>query len=130
MRKTAKLFVLLAIVAVALSSCTTFQLSGAQVAKESPAYEKVGEFDTTVKVVEWLGASGGSNLFNVTADAMDSAIYDAIQSEIGKYSGDAAVNVDIRYEATFIDILLNQLTGTIYAPATAYISGDVVKYNM
>ncbi len=119
----------LAIAAMALTSCTTFQLSGAQVTKEIPSYSSVGEFDITVKVNEFLGGSGGANILNVSSDAMDTVIYDAIQREIQKYTGDAAVNVKIRYEASVIDIILNSITWGLYAPATAHVSGVVIKYN-
>ena len=129
MKNVTKVVMLLAIAAVAFTSCTTFQLSGAQVTKEIPSYDTVGEFDIAVKVNEFLGSAGGANLLNVSSDAMDTEIYDAIQREIQKYTGDAAVNVEIRYEASFIDLLLNGLTWSLYAPATAHISGVVVKYN-
>lgn len=129
MKNVAKIFILLAFVAVVLSSCTTFQLSGVQVTKEIPAYDNVGEFDISIKVVEWLGSPGGANLGNITADAMDTQIYDAIQREIQKFTGDAAVNVVISYEAGLIDLILSGVTGGIYAPATAHVTGVIVKYN-
>lgn len=129
MNNVAKPLVLLAIVTFVFSSCTTFQLSGAQIAKRVPSYDKVGDFNTTVKVVEFLGASGGTNFANYTADAMDAKISEAIQGEIDKHSGDAAVNVDIRCKASFSDLLVNALTFTIVAPVTVHISGTIVKYN-
>jgi predicted small secreted protein len=129
MKNVTKVIMLLVIAAVAFTSCTTFQLSGAQVTREIPSYDTVGEFEIAVKVNEFLGNSGGSNFLNATSDAMDTEIYDAIQREIQKYTGDAAVNVEIRYEASFIDLLLNGLTFSLYAPATAHISGVIVKYN-
>jgi hypothetical protein len=116
-------------VIVLLAGCTTFKLSGVQVTKQLPSYTSVGTFDVTIWVNEFLGASGGANIFNLTADAMDQAIYDAIQREIQKYSGDAAVNVNIEYRASFIDVLLNGVTGALWAPAEANITGTVVKYN-
>ncbi len=125
----ALVFVLLGALLVALVSCTTFKFSGAQVTTQLPAYTSVGTFDITVWVNEFLGSSGGANLFNITADAMDTPIYDAIQREIHKYSGDAAVNVTIEYNASVVDILLNAVTSGIYAPAEAHITGTVVKYS-
>ncbi len=122
-------FILLATLAFAIAGCTTFKFSGAQVTTQLPAYTSVGTFDITVWVNEFLGSSGGANLFNVTADSMDAPIYDAIQREIHKYSGDAAVNVTVEYNASFVDILLNALTVGIYAPAEARITGTVVKYS-
>ena len=122
------LFCAIALSVVLIASCTTFKLSGVQITKEMPSYQKVGEFEVQVPVMEFLGSAGGANLFNVTADKMDTLIYDAIQREIQKYTGDAAVNVTVEYKATGINILLNSLTGSILAPATAVISGIVVKY--
>lgn len=117
------------VLAVALSGCTSFKFAGAQVTKQIPSYASVGTFDVTVAVHEFLGAPAGANLFDVTADAMDTEIYDAIQREIQKYTGDAAVNVTIVYKATFVDFLLNGLTFGIYAPAHARITGTIVKYS-
>jgi hypothetical protein len=110
-------------------SCTTFQISGIQVTRELQSYDVVGEFDIEVKVWEFLGASGGANVFNITSDAMDTQIYDAIQREIQKYTGDAAVNVVIEYKAGVVDLLLNGFTSSILAPATAHITGVIVKYD-
>jgi len=110
------------------ASCTTFQLSGIQMNEEMPSYQTVGEFETSVMVNEFIGSSGGTNLVNATATAMDNPIYDAVRREINKYSGDAAVNVTVKYEATFVDLLLNGFTFGLYAPAHAKIEGTVVKY--
>jgi len=125
--KIALLF--LVVIAIVLSSCTTFKLSGVQVTKEIPAYDSVGTFDVAVKVWEFVGSPGGANLGNVTSDAMDTEIYDAIQREIQKYTGDAAVNVVVEYKAEFIDMIIAGLTGSILSPATAHISGTIIKYD-
>lgn len=110
------------------SACTTFQVSGVQMNRETPSYQRVGEFETSLTVNEFIGSSAGANLFNATATAMDTELYDAIRREIQKLSGDAAVNVQITYEAGFLDILLNGITFGIYAPATATVSGTVIKF--
>ena len=110
-------------------SCTSFQVTGIQMNKETPSYQAVGHFHVEVTVHEFLGSSGGINLFNVSATNMDQKIFEAIQFEIMKYSGDAAVNVKITYEATVIGILLNAITYSIYAPARATITGTVVKFD-
>ena len=121
--------VVLVILAVVLSSCTTFKLSGVQVTKEIPSYQSVGNFEVAVRVNEFLGAPGGANLGNYSADAMDTVIYDAIQREIQKYTGDAAVNVVIEYKAELMDMIFAGVTGNLWSPATAHISGVIVKYN-
>jgi len=127
-RKAIALILVVALGAV-LTGCTSFKFSGAQVTKELPSYTSVGTFDVTVWVNGFLGSSAGAHLFNITSDSMDTPIYDAIQREIEKYSGDAAVNVTIEYSASFVDILLNGLTSGIYAPASAHLTGTIVKYN-
>ena len=109
-------------------SCTTFQVSDVQMNKATPSYTEIRQFEKKVVVHEFLGNSGGINLFNVTATDMNNEILDAIRLEIELSSGDAAVNVTIKYEANFIDLLLNGLTFGIYAPAHATISGTIVKF--
>ncbi len=121
--------VVLVVLAVVLSSCTTFKLSGVQVTREIPSYESVGTFEIAVKVNEFLGSPGGANLGNYSADAMDTKIYDAIQREIQKYTGDAAVNVVVEYKAELMDMIFAGVTGSLWSPATAHISGVIVKYN-
>jgi len=128
MQKGIRLLTLL-VVGLFVVSCTTFKFEGAQVTRDIQSYNSVGTFDITVKVHEFLGSSGGANLFNVTSDAMNTVIYDAIQREIQKYTGDAAVNISIEYQASFIDLLLNGITYGIYAPATARVKGTIIKYN-
>jgi hypothetical protein len=113
---------------LSVASCTTFKLSGIQVTREIQSYQTVGEFKILVPVTELLGASGGANIANFTATAMDEKIYDAIQREIQKFTGDAAVNVTVEYKVTLINAVLNGLTGSILAPAVAEVSGVVVKY--
>jgi hypothetical protein len=112
----------------AIVSCTTFKVTDVQVVKERQEYESLGVFNVTVNVHEFIGSAGGHNLFNASAENMNPEIYDAIQREITKLGGDAAVDVSIEYKATFVDMLLNYVTGFVYAPAHAVITGTVVKY--
>lgn len=126
--KKISLFLIAALLVMAAMSCTTASYSGLQMTKEMPSYQSVGEFDVTVNVVEFLGSPGGANLGNITADAMDTVVFDAIQREIAKFSGDAAVNINIVQEATFVDMLLSGITGSIYSPVHVHITGTVVKY--
>lgn len=113
----------------AISSCTTFKLSGIQMNDSMPSYTSVGEFSTSIQVWEFVGTPGGTNLANITATNMDTQIYDTVRREISKYSGDAAVNVTIEYKATLIDLLISGVTGGLAVPAHAEISGTVVKYS-
>ena len=127
MKRALRVAVILILV-MAAASCTTFKLSGIQITKAIPSYQTVGEFEISVSVMEFLGSAGGVNIANMTADAMDTKIYDAIQREISKFTGDAAVNVTVEYEVTLINAIVNGLTGAILAPATAQVSGVIVKY--
>ncbi len=127
--KRAMKILAVAVAIMAVGACTTFQLSGIHIVEDMPSMSPIGDFETTIKVHEFVGASGGANLFNVTADTMDNEIYDAIRREVQRRSGDAAINVTVRYEASFVDLLLNGLSFNLYAPATAVISGTVVSFN-
>lgn len=114
---------------LSVASCTTFRLSGIQVTSEIQSYQTVGEFEIEVPVWEFLGASGGANIANFSATAMDDKIYDAIQRQIDRYTGDAAVNVTVEYQVTLVNALVNGVTSSILAPAVAKVSGVIVKYN-
>ena len=128
MKHIIKLGLVLGVLALVVG-CTTFQLSGIQVVEDMPGMQPLGDFETTVDVWEFVGSPGGANLFNVTADVMDNEIRDAIRREIENRSGDAAINVQVKYEASFINILVSAVTFNILAPATATITGTVVSYN-
>jgi hypothetical protein len=111
-----------------ITSCTTVKFGGLQVTDEMQSFTVVGEFETKVTINKFFGTSGGATMFNMGADAAINPVYDAIQREIGKYGGDAAVNIEISYEATIGQKIINAVTATIYAPSTVKITGTVVKY--
>ena len=118
----------LLLLTLAVTSCTTFKASGLTVLKPSENVKVLGHFERKVTVHEFLGNSGGANLFNVTADAMEERVTELVWQEIGKLNGNGAINVEIEYSATFVDALLNGITSGIYAPAHLYIAGDVVQF--
>ena len=118
---------LLALSSLVGISCKSFQISGLEVAQQASTGDMLGNFDINVKVNKFLGNAGGLNLFNLTSDATDPKITDAIKAEIAKLGGTKAINVKIEYQATFINVLLNMITGSIYAPATAHVTGTVVR---
>ena len=126
--KTMRLLGLVVLVLIVSVSCTTAKFSGLTFSKEVQSYNVVGEFETEVSVTEFLGVSGGANLLNITADAMDDKVFDAIQREIQKFSGDAAVNITIEQKNSLVDMVLNSVTGTLFAPTHGKISGTVVKF--
>jgi len=126
MKKAISLLALGAALVVLLASCTSFQISGVTIAKD--ASKATGtNFAIDVKVTKFLGASGGNTLANLFADATDAAIVNAVKAEIAKAGGTSATNVTINYGSTVVDLLLNYVTGDIYAPATAHVTGTIVK---
>lgn len=127
MKKIAKIGILTAIVLVALASCTTATF--ANMAYGTPSsYESLGTFETTVTGNKWLGSGAGTTYFNIAADAPGNTLQEALQMEIDKLGGNGAINVEIVYGLEFIDYLLNYVSGSIYAPYTITITGEVVNF--
>ncbi|MBI9108792.1 MAG: hypothetical protein JEZ04_18770 [Spirochaetales bacterium] len=127
--KNIKTVSVILLVLFVITSCTTASFSGLSVTKELESFKVVGQFERSVWVNEFFGISGGVNILNITSDAMDDVVFDAIQREILKFSGDAAINVSIRQEVGILESILNTITGTIYAPCNVVISGTIVKYD-
>jgi hypothetical protein len=118
---------LLALVTLVSVSCTSFQISGIEVAQQASTGDSLGQFNINVSVNKFIGSPAGTNLFNVSSDATDPKIVDAIKHEISKLGGTKAINVKIEYKATFVNILLSNFTGGLYCPATAHVTGTVIK---
>jgi hypothetical protein len=126
--RTLKVLAILAVAVAVIASCTTFKASGLSYSLTSPKTTVVGDFKTEVWVNEFLGSSGGAKFLNVTSDATDNPLKEAIQKAIKDMNGDAAINVTIEHKASFVDILLNGITSYIYAPSMVIVSGTIVKY--
>jgi hypothetical protein len=118
----------LVVAAALLASCTTFKASGLSYSLKATKTTVLGDFKTEVWVNKFLGSSGGINFLNISSDATEGPVKDAIQNAIKEKGGDAAVNVTIEHQASFVDILLNTLTSSIYAPGNVIVSGTIVKY--
>lgn len=127
MKKAVFVLVICAVLAVVLGSCTSFQVSGLTIPATASTAKSLGEFAIDVKVTKFLGSAGGSTLGNIMSDASDVAIISAVKAEITRLGGTSAVNVKIVYGATIIDLILNSVTGYIYAPANAHVTGTVIK---
>lgn len=127
MRRIVSLSLLVALLVI-ITGCTTAKLGGLQMTKDLPTFEVVKDFETTVKINKFLGSAAGKTLFNIGAESTEDPIFDAVQREIAKLGGDAAVDISITYGATVLDLVLNGITGALYAPATVTITGTVVKY--
>lgn len=126
--KRLKIVAVVAVAVALLASCTTFKASGLSYSDKAPKLTVIGDFRTELWVNEFLGSPAGANLFNLTADATEGPLKDAIQKAIREKNGDAAINVTIEHQASFVDILLGALTWSIYAPGTVIVSGTIVKY--
>jgi hypothetical protein len=127
-------FVLVSGILVVLSSCTTFQVSG--LSMNSPAsnqntdYQILGNFETKVWVNKFLGMpAAGPTLFNLTSGASDGAIQRAILNEVQIRGGTGATNIKIKWSANILQLIANSFTFGLWSPATATISGMVIKAN-
>ncbi len=123
-----KITILLVVVAVILTvtGCTSFKAEGLSFSLPNPNDVVIASFEETVMVNELFGQSGGTNLFNVTSDEMNKKVTDIIMREITLAGGNAAKNISIHYEAGFLHLFLNALTGYIWAPAGLTVSGDII----
>ena len=129
MRMKLFLSVLAICVSICFVACTTFQASGFQMGMNTGGTETLGDFSTKVWVNKFLGQSGGQNLFNLSSNATSGPIREAIDKEIQKKGGTAAINVSVKYRAHILHWILNYVTGTIWAPATVIVSGTVIRQN-
>lgn len=120
-----------AIITVALislfSACTTFQAEGLAVTRPGENDVFLGTFNRSVMVNEFLGTPGGTNLFNISANAMKAAATDLVWAEVTKLGGNAARDVEITYSANLFHYILNQLTWGIWAPAKINVKGTVIR---
>jgi len=125
MKKTV-LLVLSVLLIVLLASCTTFKADG--LSSYTPKdYEVLGQFEKSVTVNRFVGSPGGASLFNILEDAPGDAADKLIRKEIQKLGGSGAINIEIKYEAVFWNMLVNSITGGLWAPAKLTISGTVIR---
>jgi hypothetical protein len=125
-----KLFlIVLAVIGICFTACVSFKSSGLQMGMSTSGTENLGNFTTTVFVNKFLGTSAGTNLFNLSSDATDGKVRIAIEKEIQKKGGTAAINISIKYWAGPFQAILNGLTGTLWAPGTLTITGTVIRQN-
>jgi len=125
--KVLKVLPLAGIAALLLASCMSFKATNLSVTAPDAKYTVMGSFTTTVWVNQFLGSPAGIKLLNLSADATDPAVADAIQKEIKAKGGTAAVDITIVHKASLVDIILAGLTAGLYSPSVVEISGTVVK---
>ena len=125
-----KILILLATVTCLLvTSCMSFKATDLAVLHQDSSMQMLGHFEKEVVINEFLGDSGGLNLGDFSADAMNDEITRVVWDEINKKGGNGAININIEYTATALDIIFNSLTSGIWAPAHLKITGDVINYN-
>ncbi|MCR4580416.1 MAG: hypothetical protein K5681_08720 [Treponema sp.] len=117
---------LIAVLLLLASSCTTFKAEGLSFIPFTNGTQVIGHFREGKTVIELLGQSGGSNLFNITSGAMKDKITGIIWNEVNKMGGNAAINVEVTYSVGPIGYFFNVITFNILAPARVVVEGDVV----
>jgi hypothetical protein len=110
-------------------SCTTMQVNGLATGPTSSEQQIVGTFEKKVWVHKALGVAGGPTLFNLFSDVSDAKIQDIIRQEVQAKGGTGAKDIQIQWGAGFGQLLLNMITGCIYAPSTVTVRGTVIKDN-
>lgn len=118
---------LLLVLPLVFAGCTTFKAEGLSYFKDYSDYNVIGHFEKSVTVNEFLGYSAGANLFDFSADAMSDELFVILSREVEKRNGDGIINLDIEYSSTFLQMLINGLTGYVYAPAKLTVKGDIVR---
>jgi hypothetical protein len=113
-----------------LTGCITFQASQLQVGLyiNGQKYEKVGDFSEKEWTNKFLGwAPGGGTLFNLSSTATDRQVREAVEKNIKKLGGDAAIDVRIRYGSNPLHWILSTITMGIWMPGTVTVTGTVIK---
>jgi len=108
MRNKWLLIILFVCVGICFIACTSFQANGIQMGLSTSGTENLGNFTTKVYVNKFLGQSGGANLFNLSSNATTGPIRDAIEKQIQKHGGTAAINISIKYGSNPLQWFLNK----------------------
>lgn len=124
-----RIIVLVGLVAtLTLTACTTFKAEGLAFAAFDDV-EVLGTFSERETVNEFFGTPGGTNLLNITSEAMNAKITSIIWNEIQKRGGNAARNITITYSAGLPARIVNAFTFGIWAPAALRVEGEVIRTN-
>jgi hypothetical protein len=73
------------------------------------------------------GASNGGTLLNLSSEATDPQVREAIEKNIKKYGGDGVIDVRIKYGSNPIQWFLTAITAGTWMPGTVTVTGTVVK---
>ena len=121
------LFGVVLVVVILLASCYSVTFEGLQMQKDMPDYTVIKDFKRTIRDAGFLGNPGGYRL--ITFGQPDKVIFETIRSEINKVSGDAAIDVSIKYGASIGDILFGGVLPFLLASSHITITGTIVKIN-
>jgi hypothetical protein len=119
-----KLYALL-LIPILFNSCTVvkFSTQSGSIIYE-PAmkqqYEVVGHFDDA--------STGVEVLWIIDLSKPSEKIDNAINEQIKKYNGDAAINLEFICRRSLIDKAISLITSDIIETHTIKVSGDVIKY--
>lgn len=108
------------------ASCTTFRAEG--LSSYIPQdYEVLGEFEESITAHKFFGSPAGATLFNIAQDSTKDAVSKIIKEEVQKLGGKGAIDIEIEYEATFLNMLAAGFTSSIWAPGKITVSGTVIR---
>ncbi|MDR2468836.1 MAG: hypothetical protein LBD22_07750 [Spirochaetaceae bacterium] len=129
-KKWLRMSCMVLVLGISFVGCTTFHATGLQMGLviNGQRYEKVGDFsekEWTNKFLGW-GFNGGT-LFNLSSEATDPRVRDAIEKNIKKLGGDAAIDIKIRYGSNPIQWIFTAFTFGLWLPGTVTVNGTVVK---
>ncbi len=115
-----------------ISSCATIGLDATGL-QESAAVNDAGEKPYTVlksfSINDKAGWALGIIPANKPAGDKHDYFQDMLERQIRDAGGDAIINLKIRAQNNFGDILITIFTGGFYVTRTVTVTGDVIKYN-
>jgi hypothetical protein len=124
------ILVTILVFSIVLAGCTTFAASGLQMGLviNGQKYEKIGDFSEKEWTNKFLGWGGfGGTLFNLSSNATDPQVRNAVEKNIKKLGGDGAIDVKIKYGSNPLQWILSAITVGIWVPGTVTVTGTVVK---
>jgi hypothetical protein len=118
------------VLVLGMVGCTTFQASGLQsgLVINGQKYEKVGDFSEKEWTNKFLGwGNNGGTFFNLSSEATDPEVREAIEKNVRRLGGDGAIDIKIKYGSNPIQWILTSFTLGIWVPGTVTVTGTVVK---
>jgi hypothetical protein len=120
----------LLVVCFGLAGCTIFKATGLQMGLviDGQEYERVGYFSEDIWTNKFLGWTlNGGTLFDLTSDATNPKVRELIETQIRRFGGDGAVDVEISYGPNALQFFIGAFTLGTWMPETVTVSGTVVK---